>query len=93
MTLGPGTLYGAITALEHGLIEKPAARTSGGAHTRLTAARARADLTTAVRSLGAILRPKVFDGSVSPCTSPGRGGRSESPRCPGADPAVVPGED
>jgi DNA-binding PadR family transcriptional regulator len=51
--LGPGTLYGAITALEeHGLIE-PAGHDERRRPYRLTAA-GRAELTTAVRSLGAI---------------------------------------
>ena len=53
VTLGPGTLYGAITALEeHGLIE-PAGHDERRRPYRLTAA-GRAELTTAVRSLGAI---------------------------------------
>ncbi|MGA8544495.1 MAG: PadR family transcriptional regulator [Mycobacterium sp.] len=53
VTLGPGTLYGAITALEeHGLIE-PAGQDERRRPYRLTAA-GRAELTTAVRSLGAI---------------------------------------
>jgi DNA-binding PadR family transcriptional regulator len=53
VTLGPGTLYGAITALEeHGLIE-PAGDDERRRPYRLTAA-GRAELTTAVRSLGAI---------------------------------------
>ena len=51
--LGPGTLYGAITALEeHGLIE-PAGHDERRRPYRLTAA-GRAELTTAVRNLGAI---------------------------------------
>src|ERR1700758_481998 len=50
---GPGTLYGAITALEeHGLIE-PAGHDERRRPYRLTAA-GRAELATAVRSLGAI---------------------------------------
>jgi DNA-binding PadR family transcriptional regulator len=53
VTLGPGTLYGAITALEeHGLIE-PAGHDERRRPYRLTAA-GRAELTTAVRSLGAL---------------------------------------
>jgi DNA-binding PadR family transcriptional regulator len=53
VTLGPGTLYGAITALEeHGLIE-PAGHNERRRPYRLTAA-GRAELATAVRSLGAI---------------------------------------
>jgi len=53
VTLGPGTLYGAITALEeNGLIE-PAGHEERRRPYRLTAA-GRAELTTAVRSLGAI---------------------------------------
>jgi DNA-binding PadR family transcriptional regulator len=53
VTLGPGTLYGAITALdERGLIE-PAGHDERRRPYRLTAA-GRAELTTAVRSLGAI---------------------------------------
>ena len=53
VTLGPGTLYGAITALEgHGLIE-PAGEDERRRPYKLTAA-GRAELTTAVRSLGAI---------------------------------------
>ena len=53
VTLGPGTLYGAITALEeNGLIE-PAGHDERRRPYRLTAA-GRAELTTAVRSLGAI---------------------------------------
>ena len=53
VTLGPGTLYGAITALEeHGLIE-PAGHDERRRPYRLTAA-GRAELTAAVRNLGAI---------------------------------------
>lgn len=53
VTLGPGTLYGAITALEdNGLIE-PTGHDERRRPYRLTAA-GRAELTTAVRSLGAI---------------------------------------
>lgn len=53
VTLGPGTLYGAITALEeHGLIE-PVGHDERRRPYKLTAA-GRAELTTAVRSLGAI---------------------------------------
>jgi DNA-binding PadR family transcriptional regulator len=53
VTLGPGTLYGAISALEeHGLIE-PAGQDERRRPYRLTAA-GRAELTSAVRSLGAI---------------------------------------
>jgi DNA-binding PadR family transcriptional regulator len=53
VTLGPGTLYGAITALEeNGLIE-PAGQDERRRPYRLTAA-GRAELTAAVRSLGAI---------------------------------------
>jgi DNA-binding PadR family transcriptional regulator len=53
VTLGPGTLYGAITALEeHGLIE-PAGHDERRRPYRLTAA-GRAELATTVRSLGAI---------------------------------------
>lgn len=53
VTLGPGTLYGAITALEqHGLIE-PAGQDERRRPYRLTAA-GRAELANAVRSLGAI---------------------------------------
>jgi DNA-binding PadR family transcriptional regulator len=53
VTLGPGTLYGAITALEeHGLIE-PAGHNERRRPYQLTAA-GRAELTTAVNSLGAI---------------------------------------
>ena len=53
VTLGPGTLYGAITALEaHGLIE-PAGHDERRRPYKLTAA-GRAELTTAVRSLGVI---------------------------------------
>jgi DNA-binding PadR family transcriptional regulator len=53
VTLGPGTLYGAITALEeHGLIE-PTGHDERRRPYRLTAA-GRAELTTAVHSLGAI---------------------------------------
>jgi DNA-binding PadR family transcriptional regulator len=53
VTLGPGTLYGAITALEdNGLIE-PTGHDERRRPYQLTAA-GRAELTTAVRSLGAI---------------------------------------
>ena len=53
VTLGPGTLYGAITALEeHGLIE-PAGHDERRRPYRLTAA-GQAELASAVRSLGAI---------------------------------------
>jgi DNA-binding PadR family transcriptional regulator len=53
VTLGPGTLYGAITALEeHGLIE-PVGHEERRRPYRLTAA-GRAELATVVRSLGAI---------------------------------------
>lgn len=53
VTLGPGTLYGAITALEqHGLIE-PAGHDKRRRPYRLTAA-GRAELAKAVRSLGTI---------------------------------------
>ena len=53
VTLGPGTLYGAITALEdNGLIE-PTGHDKRRRPYQLTAA-GRAELTTAVRSLGAI---------------------------------------
>ena len=53
VTLGPGTLYGAITALEeNGLIE-PAGHDERRRPYRLTAA-GRAELATAVCSLGAI---------------------------------------
>jgi DNA-binding PadR family transcriptional regulator len=53
VTLGPGTLYGAITALEeHGLIE-PVGVEERRRPYQLTAA-GRTELTTAVRSLGAI---------------------------------------
>jgi DNA-binding PadR family transcriptional regulator len=53
VTLGPGTLYGAITTLEdNGLIE-PTGHDERRRPYRLTAA-GRAELTTAVRSLSAI---------------------------------------
>lgn len=53
VTLGPGTLYGAITALEdNGLIE-PTGHDERRRPYQLTAA-GRAELTTAVRSLAAI---------------------------------------
>ena len=53
VTLGPGTLYGAITVLEeHGLIE-PAGHDERRRPYRLTAA-GRAELAKAIRSLGAI---------------------------------------
>src|SRR6201992_1622171 len=53
VTLGPGTLYGAITALEeHGLIE-PAGHDERRGPYQLTAA-GRAELTTAGKRLGAI---------------------------------------
>jgi len=53
VTLGPGTLYGAITALEErGLIES-AGHDERRRPYKLTAA-GRAELTNAVRSLGAI---------------------------------------
>jgi DNA-binding PadR family transcriptional regulator len=53
VTLGPGTLYGAISALEdRGLIE-PAGDDERRRPYRLTAA-GRAELTSAVRTLGAI---------------------------------------
>jgi DNA-binding PadR family transcriptional regulator len=53
VTLGPGTLYGAITALEeHGLIE-PERQDERRRPYRLTAA-GRTELATTVRSLGAI---------------------------------------
>jgi DNA-binding PadR family transcriptional regulator len=53
VTLGPGTLYGAISALEgRGLIE-PAGGDERRRPYRLTAA-GRAELTSAVRTLGAI---------------------------------------
>lgn len=54
VTLGPGTLYGAITALEEqGLIE-PAGHDQRRRPYQLTAA-GRAELANAVRSLGAIV--------------------------------------
>ena len=53
VTLGPGTLYGAISSLEeHGLIE-PVGHDERRRPYQLTAA-GRAELSTAVRSLGAI---------------------------------------
>ncbi|MDT5273906.1 MAG: hypothetical protein QOG95_838, partial [Mycobacterium sp.] len=53
VTLGPGTLYGAITALEdNGLIE-PRGHDERRRPYQLTAA-GRAELTTAVRNLAAI---------------------------------------
>ena len=53
VTLGPGTLYGAITALEeNGLIE-PTGHDERRRPYQLTAA-GQAELATAVRSLGAI---------------------------------------
>jgi len=53
VTLGPGTLYGAITVLEeHGLIE-PVGHDERRRPYRLTAV-GRAELAKAVRSLGAI---------------------------------------
>jgi DNA-binding PadR family transcriptional regulator len=53
VTLGPGTLYGAINALEeHGLIE-PTGHTERRRPYRLTAA-GRAELAAAVRGLGVI---------------------------------------
>jgi len=53
VTLGPGTLYGAITTLEeHGLIE-PTGHDERRRPYQLTAA-GRAELTTAIRGLGAI---------------------------------------
>ena len=53
VTLGPGTLYGAITALEdNGLIE-PTGHDQRRRPYQLTAA-GRTELATAVRSLGAI---------------------------------------
>jgi DNA-binding PadR family transcriptional regulator len=53
VTLGPGTLYGAITALEdNGLIE-PAGQDARRRPYRLTVA-GRGELTTAVRTWGAI---------------------------------------
>jgi DNA-binding PadR family transcriptional regulator len=53
VTLGPGTLYGAITVLEeHGLIE-PTGHDERRRPYQLTAA-GRVELATAVRNLGAI---------------------------------------
>ncbi len=78
VTLGPGTLYGAITALEeHGLIE-PAGHDERRRPYRLTAA-GRAELTTAVRSLGAIAVEGTA-GSGFHCLLQTQGGRNESPR-------------
>src|ERR1700684_3785590 len=81
VTLGPGTLYGAITALEdNGLIE-PTGHDERRRPYQLTAA-GRAELANAGRSLGPL--------AGSRCTSPIQAGRIESPRRP-ARPSVVPG--
>lgn len=53
VTLGPGTLYGAITALEDGGLIEPTGHDQRRRPYRLTAA-GQAELTAAVRSLGAI---------------------------------------
>jgi DNA-binding PadR family transcriptional regulator len=53
VTLGPGTLYGAITTLEEGGLIEPAGHDERRRPYRLTAA-GQAELTAAVRSLGAI---------------------------------------
>jgi DNA-binding PadR family transcriptional regulator len=54
VTLGPGTLYGAITTLEDSGLIEPTGHDERRRPYRLTAA-GRAELTTAVRSLGAIV--------------------------------------
>jgi DNA-binding PadR family transcriptional regulator len=71
VTLGPGTLYGAITSLEeHGLIE-PAGQDERRRPYRLTAA-GRAELAAAVRSLGAIAAEGAHRlGIALPPRSPG----------------------
>ena len=87
VTLGPGTLYGAITALEeHGLIE-PAGHDERRRPYRLTAA-GQAELASAVRSLGAIAAEGARRLGISFMLR-ARGGRNESPRCQGR-PALVP---
>ena len=53
VTLGPGTLYGAITALEEAGMIEPEGHDERRRPYRLTVA-GRAELTTKVRSLGAI---------------------------------------
>ena len=71
VTLGPGTLYGAITALEeHGLIE-PAGHDERRRPYRLTAA-GRAELANAVRSLGRLPR-RGLAGSGFHCMLPSPG--------------------
>lgn len=53
VTLGPGTLYGAITALEEAGLIEPAGHEERRRPYRLTAA-GQSELTAAVRSLGTI---------------------------------------